>query len=162
MPVLAPKRRNSTGSAAYSHIDSEAQNAAEARQTVDSLFLNDYGQLRGLRVDPFGVVLPHARAAFDYYTQIVVPSNAAIWKIFDIEAVVEHNFLQLSQNEVCEMSAILAPEIILDKARNSDGSVSDRFVRQHTLALSKVREHLSRVDCQVDASVILAVVNLAV
>jgi hypothetical protein len=162
MPVLAPKSRNPTGSLIHGCVESQFQNANKAHSSNDSLLLNDYGQLRGLRIDPFGVISPYARAAFDYYTQIVVPSNAAIWKIFDIEAVVEHNFLQLVQSHLCAMPCILAPKIILDRARDPHGPVSDRFVQQHTLGLSRVREHLSRSECQVNASLILAVVNLAV
>lgn len=132
------------------------------RQVSQAMFSNDFGCYRGMRTEPFGVVSKHASPAVDYYTQVVVPSYSALWKIFDVNNMVTQTYLEFIDTRVCLLTMILAPKLVTDPTWYPGKPLDESFLTGYNKALSTVRQYINTLGGRADISTLVAVVGLAI
>lgn len=127
-----------------------------------NLLSNDFGCYRGMRNDPFGQIAARAYPLVDYFTQRVVPSLAATFKIFNINNWTPHDFLRLVQNDDYFYAISSSTQFAFDVSRSPDEPFSQKFLTNHNIALLRLRRRLARQGGKADSVVILAVIALAI
>lgn len=138
------------------------QQAKMEQYISQSMFSNDFGCFRGMRTEPFGIISELAAPAIDYYSQVVVPSFSAVWKIFDVSSMVPQAFFEFFDTKVCLMALILPPRVITDGSWYPGKPMSESFLRAYNLALSRLRQQITDLGGRADASTLLAVNSLAI
>lgn len=137
------------------------QLATSRTKTEEAFSCYDGGRFGGLRTDPFGIIPQCAQNAVEYYFQIVVPSYAVLWKIFDITPMVQKSYLELLHEDVSCRPMILAPALAIDPSWYPGKIPSRSFMKLHNQALQRLRRHLSQSQGRPDAAVVVAVCALA-
>lgn len=143
-------------------IHEELRNDEVEELVSNAVFMNDFGCYRGMRTDPFGVFSKFAAPAVDYYSQIIVPSYTAIWKIFDVNSMVPQTLFELLDTKVCLLPMILPPKIITDPTWFPGKRLSQSFLEGYNIALSNVRQRIKLLGGRADAATLMAVNGLAI
>lgn len=160
--------RNTSTSRTIEDVDEEEEvypmfgRARMEEYMSQNIFSNDFGCFRGMRTEPFGIISELASPAIDYYSQVVVPSFSAVWKIFDVNSMVPQALFELLDTKVCVMAMILPPRVITDSSWYPGKRVSESFLRAYNLALSRIRQRIDELGGKADPPILLAVNSLAI
>ena len=126
---------------------------------------NPFDCYSGLRTDPFlsgsSVDSPFVALARDHFVLGEAPSNAAVYKIFDVTSIYDQYMLELFQYEDYVACSIASTQSMIERLRDPEATLSTVNLLNWNIAIQKLRQRLLNPNTPVDGVTALTVLLFA-
>ena len=119
----------------------------------------------GLRTDPFvsgpNLDSPLVALARDHFVLREAPSNAAVYKIFDVTSIYDQYMLELFQYEDYVACSIASTQSMIERLRDPEANLSPVNLLNWNIAIQRLRQRLLSPNTPVDGVTVLTVLLFA-
>ena len=175
-------RTDSHRELAHLSSDSRSSNdeltSTEQDDLQDAIFLDDWtivpcGQFQpfgpiawdcysGMRTDPFGYIKTRSSDTIDYFAQLMAPSHAPVYKIFDVSNIFSHFLFELLQHDDYFYAATASTLVAMESSWRTGQTLPAKVFEYLKIAISRLRQRLGRSNGEADVVTIMAVQALAI